>query len=227
MADRCARAIVPHQPEPTSLNAVQAATHEGRGSFLVGSGRPLPGLEVEVVDDAGNCVPAGVVGEIVVRGPSVAASYWQEESSESVTRFTAEGLFTGDAGFLADGELFVLGRIAESIKLRGRTIFVEDLEARVARSLGLSVARCMVISTQHTGTDAVIAAIERPSDAQVADSAEVLRRELGLGAEVKVYSVEAGALPRTTSGKPQRKRMWQMIAAGHFDQSLPFPRART
>ncbi len=78
---------------------------------LGSSGRVVPGLEIRIADEAGNPLPVGTKGEIVVRGENVMAGYWKNE------RATREALrdgwlFTGDIGYLdADGFLYVLGRV--------------------------------------------------------------------------------------------------------------------
>jgi long-chain acyl-CoA synthetase len=77
---------------------------------LGSSGPPLPNLEARIRDDAGRDLPAGVKGEIVVKGENVMLGYWQNPKATAET--IREGwLHTGDLGYLdADGFLYVLGR---------------------------------------------------------------------------------------------------------------------
>jgi long-chain acyl-CoA synthetase len=78
---------------------------------LGSSGRVVPDLEIRIADEGGHPLPAGMKGEIVVRGENVMAGYWKNE------RATGESLrdgwlYTGDIGYLdADGFLYVLGRV--------------------------------------------------------------------------------------------------------------------
>src|SRR5207245_690086 len=78
------------------------------------------------------------VGEIWVRGPSVAQGYWNRpEETEATFRArldgTGEGPFlrTGDLGFVQEGELFVTGRLKDLIVIHGRNHYPEDIEATV------------------------------------------------------------------------------------------------
>jgi acyl-CoA synthetase (AMP-forming)/AMP-acid ligase II len=186
---------------------------EAPGAWLASSGRPLPGVEVEVVGDDGEPVPDGALGEIVVRSPSVARGY-RGEAPGSGTRFEDGRLFTGDAGFLLDGELYVLGRIAESIAVRGRMVHAEALEHELAERLGISPARCAVVSAQHTPDGGVVAVVEREHGGWVDEAARIVKARLGPEIPVSVRAAAPGAIPRTTSGKPRRRRLWQAIAAG-------------
>ena len=104
------------------------------GVEVVGCGTPVLGAEVTIVDDQGVVVPDGTAGEIVVGGPSVAEGYLDPGAvAERGTRFVDGRLVSGDAGFVLDGELFVLGRLGDSLKLRGREVFAEELEAVLDR----------------------------------------------------------------------------------------------
>ena len=189
---------------------------------LVSSGVPLPGVDVEVVTDEGFALPDGHLGQISVRGPGVADGYTVEPSA-SVTGFEPDRLRTGDAGFLLDGELYVLGRIGESIKVRGRMIYAEALEIAIASALDLPLNRCAVISTQHTGENAIVAVVELPAGSWSGEVVRTLRSELGPSLKLFVYSAASGAIPRTTSGKPRRRRLWQQIASKQLESALVFP----
>ncbi len=124
-----------------------AAGGRGRGGArrLVSSGRPVT-LEVRIVDPETRAErPEGRVGEIWVRGGSVARGYWgsPEESRRTFGARTNNGegpyLRTGDLGFVLDGELFVTGRIKDLIIVNGRNIHAHDIEeaARAAHPAAL------------------------------------------------------------------------------------------
>ena len=82
--------------------------------------------------------PDGIVGEIWVRGPSVAQGYWNRPDETDRTfhaklEDSEEGPFlrTGDLGFIADGELFITGRTKDVVVIRGRNYYPQDIEASV------------------------------------------------------------------------------------------------
>jgi acyl-CoA synthetase (AMP-forming)/AMP-acid ligase II len=178
---------------------------------LVGCGPPMPGLAVSVVDEGGAELPAGHVGEITVAGRSVGDGYLGGADA-SVTRWVGDRLHTGDAGFLHDGELFVLGRLGDSLKVRGRTLFAEDLEA-VAAAAGLPARRVAALLGVRDGRPEAVLVVERPPAGALDGVPEQLRLAAE-GAAVSVHDVPVGAIPRTSSGKPRRRLLWRAYATG-------------
>lgn len=101
---------------------------------MIGHGRPAPEHRVEltIVDESGALLPEGHLGEIVVAGPSVTGGYGASETGgeiaseiTSATRFSGGRLHTGDAGFLSGADLFVLGRMGDSLRANGVTVHVK------------------------------------------------------------------------------------------------------
>src|SRR5262249_44872013 len=113
-----------------------AGPDETNPKVLAGSGGVPEGLEVVIVDPAtGTPSPADHVGEVWVRGASVAQGYWgRPDETERTFGATLPGrvgeafLRTGDLGFLHDGELFVTGRLKDLIIIRGRNVYPQDVE---------------------------------------------------------------------------------------------------
>ena len=78
---------------------------------LGSSGKILPGIEVKIVDDGDNTLPAGVKGEICIRGENVMIGYWKNERATNETLKNG-WLYTGDIGYLdEDGYIYVMGRV--------------------------------------------------------------------------------------------------------------------
>ena len=121
-------------------------------------GRPLEELSVAVVDEDGRALPDGHLGEIKVQGPNVAMGYTVDTGGS--TRFESDGLMTGDAALALDGELYVLGRIGDSMKIRGRTVFVEDVEAQVAAAEDWPGARRSSSPARTASATAIAAIVE-------------------------------------------------------------------
>ena len=184
-------------------------------AWMVSCGPPVEGAELRVVDDSGNPLADGVLGEVEARGPSVAARYVGGEGSQSGTRFLEGRLLTGDAGFFVDGELYVVGRIGESIKVRGRHIYAEDLEATAAGELQLSDQRVAAVLGLLEGRAVARLVLAVPwAEGVAAQAVEMMQREVGDYAEVEVTFVASGAIPRTSSGKVRRRELWQLLAEG-------------
>lgn len=113
----------------------------GAARASVSCGRPVAGIDLRIVDpEARTPVPEGAVGEIWVRAPQVGQGYWgKPEASREVFQARladeADGgpfLRTGDAGMLAEGELYVLGRYKDAIILNGVNHQPEPIEATIA-----------------------------------------------------------------------------------------------
>lgn len=182
-------------------------------TLLVGSGIPLSGAEVTVLNEHGAPVGDGVLGEIAVRGPMIAGGYL-DGTSFPISRFERGRLFTGDGGFLLGGELYVLGRLFESLKVNGRTVFVDELEGVLDSSPLRSLGPAAVVATQKPNSVGIAVVVEaQQKGSWMSDVAALLRPLVGPSVEIDVYAAKAGAIPRTTSGKPIRRELWKAIAS--------------
>lgn len=197
----------------TGLGRVGEELPGGRAGWVVGCGRPRDGFTVQILDDTGIPLPAGHLGEIAVTGPSVVDGYHAGRAGGS-TRFAGAELRTGDAGFLYDGQLFVLGRMGDSLKVRGRSVYVEDLEAAVAQETGLARNRFAVVSAPTTGGARVALLAESAPGDWVPTARKALTARLGQDVAVTVVSGRSGLVARTTSGKPRRALLGSLLAGG-------------
>jgi len=174
---------------------------------LVSCGRPFPDHNVRVMTDDGRPAAEHEVGEITLRGPSVMLGYYKDGTLTSDA--IREGwLYTGDLGYISNGELFVCGRAKEVIIVHGRKYHPQDLEWAVSDLPGLKRGRVVAFGTVERGaTDRVVMVIE-PSGTVAADELrESVRRRVsdvfGLFVD-DVVAVPGGTIGRTTSGKVQR-----------------------
>jgi acyl-CoA synthetase (AMP-forming)/AMP-acid ligase II len=190
---------------------------------IVSCGRPLPRVSVTIIDEEAGPLPEGSVGEITVAGPCVARGCLGPGEDE-YQRF--DGVVrTGDAGFLLDGQLYVLGRIGDTVKLRGRWLFAEHLED-VVRTVAPSHWRHVTLLGYVHGRETAVVVIE----GDVADRAEsvgtlVARHADGL--RVIVVHARRGSILRTTSGKPRRRALWQRFAAGQLGTAVSWDSQRS
>ncbi|MCD0453478.1 AMP-binding protein [Actinocorallia sp. API 0066] len=185
---------------------------EGTG-WLTGCGSPLAGTAVRIVDEDGEPVPDGSFGEIVVTGASVAQGY-RTASPTSATAFGPDGLRTGDSGFLLDGDLYVVGRIGDSLKVRGRKVHAEDLEQQLAAATGLRADRCAVVAGAVGDLDAVVALVEDTGTAWLDKVIPMLRAATGPNVVLAVFHGRRGCVERTSSGKPRRRVIWENLLSG-------------
>ncbi len=93
-------------------------------------GNVAEGLLVEFLDDAGNPVPQGEAGELVVAGPTIMHGYWNDPENTARAVDEQGRLHTGDLAYIdEEGDVFIRGRIQAMIKSAGERIFPEELEA--------------------------------------------------------------------------------------------------
>jgi fatty-acyl-CoA synthase len=201
-------------------SAHPVAENNGRASELVSCGFPLPAHQVAIVNEEGRALPEREVGEILVKGPSVAKGYFQ--NPEATTAAWQDGwLRTGDLGYLADGELFVCGRSKELIIIRGANYYPQDIELTVRDLPGVKRGNVAAFSVNEGGEERLVILAEAGREFSIAREEQALRRAIATriqeatGLEVhRVVLVPAGTLLRTTSGKLQRRKMKQLYEQG-------------
>lgn len=218
-----------------SLNPEQAqgGGATGRLPSAVSCGWPWRGSAIAIADPhSGTRLRDGQVGEIWVRGPHVARGYWRQggPATEPFEAMLQDGdgpyLKTGDLGFVTEGELFVVGRIKDTIVIRGLQHASEDIEATVARSHpGFSGSAAAAFGIERDGEEHVIvvqevarAALKAGSQAEAVEAAMAsVTGNHGLRL-LDLMLVRAGSLPRTSSGKVQRARCRALYEAGEFER---------
>ncbi|MQY03457.1 AMP-binding protein [Actinomadura macrotermitis] len=186
-----------------------------KAGWVVGCGTPEEDVPVAIVDDEGRELEPGRLGEIVVGGESACQGYYAGAEGKS-TRFADGKVYTGDAGFFHEGQLFVLGRMGDSIKVRGRSVYVEDLEAKLAEVTKLGKGRITVVAVPGAGSKGLALFAETNDAPWAADVRETLRRRVGEDVEVTLI-IGSGLIQRTSSGKPRRRFMWEQFQAGRMD----------
>jgi fatty-acyl-CoA synthase len=170
-------------------------------------GRPVPGLELRIVDPAtGEELAERQVGELLIRGTSVTPGYYKRP--EATAELLRDGwLYTGDLAYLLDGELVLCGRIKDVIIVGGRNVFPEDIERAVGTIDGVRAGNVIAFGVDgYKGKESVVVVAETRGGDQSATNRAVHERVLkavGLPAR-EVILVQPGSLPKTSSGKLQR-----------------------
>ncbi|MCU1434108.1 MAG: AMP-dependent synthetase [Pseudarthrobacter sp.] len=104
-----------------------------------GIGRAFPGVDVRILDDDGTGLPDGDIGNICVRSGMVSNGYLWGDDGEALRSF--DGWYTvGDQGYLADGELHILGRRADMILTSGKNVYPHEVELALASVPGVAAA---------------------------------------------------------------------------------------
>jgi acyl-CoA synthetase (AMP-forming)/AMP-acid ligase II len=207
--------------EEVSLDAIgQAQARLAQGDeprrAVASVGRPLPGQDIAILDEAGLPLGERALGEIAIRSGSVMHGYLPGSGGET-TRRPDGWLLTGDLGYLAAGELFVLGRKKDLIIRAGINHYPEELEEAVARVAGPAIRRAAAFSVPGPERELVILVVERRKEWAGDPAALTSAIREAVFAEVRfvpddIVLVPASTLPLTTSGKlirPEARRLYQ------------------
>lgn len=209
--------------DPTALAEGTARPPEGDGALeVVSCGRPFDGHALRIVDEAGQRLPDGEVGQIELSGPSVMRGYWEDPARTAAS--LKDGWFsTGDLGYLKEGELYVTGRIKDLIIVNGRNFYPSDLEWQASQVAGVRRGNVVAFGAQDPdlGRERVVMAVEcrepeRAEEIRGAVTAAVLTA-LSLRVD-EVLLLPPGSLPKTSSGKLQRARTAALYSTGALGQ---------
>ena len=232
-----------HGDNPTFLPIDRHALGEGRlitsgpevnGHQLVGCGRASDAISIRIIDpESRDPLIDGEVGEIWIRGDSVARGYWQRpaESEEFFHARTSAGegpyLRTGDLGVMHDGELFVTGRRKDLIIIRGQNHYPQDIEHTAEQAHESIRPSCVAaFGIDYDGEERLVVALEvepdktnRDSAADIETVASAVREAVSDKHEIEAHAVialKSGAMPKTSSGKIQRRACRDAYLAGQL-----------
>lgn len=200
-------------------SATETAIAESSEKSFVGCGRARNGGSVDIIDPSTRaaCAP-GKVGEIWVRGTSVAQGYWRkpQETSETFAATRADNgdgpyLRTGDLGFLENGELFITGRLKDLIIIRGLNHYPQDIELTAQTShpaLRPAGGAAFSVSSRSAEQLVIVHEVERTSRNADPDTIiTAIRQAVAERHDLQVAAVvllTPGRLPKTSSGKTRR-----------------------
>lgn len=202
---------------------------------VVGCGKTGTSAPIAIVDpEVRRKLPENRVGEIWVGGPSIAAGYWNRpEDSEETFRAHIDGsespntwMRSGDLGFLRNGTLYVTGRRKDILVIRGECHYPNDLEQtaeRVAPDVrrGASVAFAWDDGREErVGLVLEAAKGTAPTAATFGPSIDAIREAIAVehGLHVsRILLVEPGAVPKTSSGKIQRRACREAFLTGALE----------
>lgn len=183
-------------------------------------GRPLPGMELRIADpESGRPLPAGAVGEILVRGATLMEGYYRVPRSHT---FDAEGFFhTGDLGFLdAGGHLHFTGRLKDVIKTAGVNVAAIEIEETLTCHPAVRHAYVVGVPDPGRGENVAAFVVLAPGAEASSDALLGFCRERLASYKVPrhLFVIDAEAVPWTASGKVEKGALRRLaldrLAAG-------------
>jgi fatty-acyl-CoA synthase len=168
-------------------------------------GLPGPVAQLKLVDESGDEVAQGEVGELLIRTPTLSPGYWNRPEATAASR-TPDGWFkTGDAGrFDEDGFLYLVDRIKDMYISGGENVYPAEVEAAIAEMSGIADVAVIGVPDEQwgeVGAAYVVAAADVSLTAE-AVSAHCRARLARYKAPKSVHIVIA--IPRNASGKLQK-----------------------
>ena len=182
---------------------------------LLSCGRPVPGVELRVLDAAGDDVAPREVGEVAVRGAGVMRGYWKQPAATAAA-IDGDGWYrTGDAGWLdGDGDLFIYDRVKDMIVSGGENVYPAEVENAIDGHP--DVAEVAVIGVPDERWGEAVKAIIVPKQGTPADEASIIawaRKRIG-GFKVPKSVDFVQALPRNATGKVLRRMLREQYWVG-------------
>jgi len=190
----------------------EAVPVEDGGLEIVGCGRSFPEHGIRIVDvDSREPLEDRKVGEIEVRGPSVMQGYYENETETRRTIYDEGWMRTGDLGYLVDGSVYICGRAKDVIIVNGKNYYPQDLEWAGSEVSGVRAGNVIAFPTyrEGLGREAVIVVAETKQPDGREQLARDVKTEIAKATSLtvdEVVIVDAGTIPKTSSGKLQRRK---------------------
>jgi acyl carrier protein len=188
----------------------------------VGCGMPLPDTQVRIVDEHGREVGERHEGQLEFRGPSATSGYF---GNEAKTRelFHDGWLVSGDRGYMADGSIFITGRIKDIVIRGGQHIYPHEVENAVGSVPGIRSGGTAMfgVADPASGTERIVVLAETEAvDEPARDLLRQRAREAAIDAvgfpPDEVVLVSPGTVPKTQSGKVRRSAARDLYLKGQF-----------
>ena len=169
-------------------------------------GLPIPSTEAAILDDAGDEMPIGKVGEICIRGPQVMKSYWNQPD-ETAKVFTGEGWFrTGDMGFMDQRGYFkITDRKKDMILVSGFNVYPNEVEDVVMMHPGVLEVAAIGAPDEKSGEVVKIVVVKKDPDLTAEDLLAHCRKQLTGYKMPRIIEFRTEPLPKTNVGKVLRR----------------------
>lgn len=212
--------LLAREPFARESKAVPATDSDADPLRIPCCGRALPGHQIRIVDESGVELPERLVGRLEFRGPSATSGYYRNPQASA--KLICDGwLDSGDYAYMAEGEVFITGRVKDLIKRGGRNLYPYDLEQAIGNLPGIRKGCVAVFASDDpaTGSERLVIMAETRERDQPAQTA--LRQSINQSA-IDVIGMPADdvvLLPphsvlKTSSGKIRRLACKQAYESG-------------
>lgn len=180
-------------------------------------GLPVPGVEIRILDDRGQQLASGEIGEICVRGPNVMRGYWGLPEATAET-FVGDWLRTGDLGYLdEDGYVFIVDRKKDMVIVNGMNVYPRMIEEVLYQYPAISEAA--VVGEPHSSHGEIVVAYVVPREGETLDDRDLrafCRDQLGQHQMPRRFEVR-DSLPKSATGKILKR---ELRRAGEIERGV-------
>jgi long-chain acyl-CoA synthetase len=173
--------------------------------LLRSCGKPSMGIELKIVDDQGKELPAGEVGEIIIRSKQVMKGYWNmpEETAKAIRN---GWFYTGDAGYTdKDGYVYIHDRVKDMIVSGGENVYPAEVENALMKHPAIADVAVIGIPDDRWGEVPLAIVVRKPGVEVTQDDIVAFGRTQLAGFKTPKQVAWADALPRNPSGKILKK----------------------
>ncbi|AYC32752.1 long-chain-fatty-acid--CoA ligase [Pseudomonas cavernae] len=177
----------------------------GRGGF---------GVLVKIVDEQGQEVPRGTVGEVIVRGPNVMQGYWNKPE-ETAKALRVGWLYTGDGAYMdEDGYIYIVDRIKDMIVSGGENVYSGEVESAIARHPAVLMCAVIGIPSEQWGEAVHAVVVCKPGIELAEDEVRAHCRESIAGYKCPKTVEFRAELPLSGAGKILKRDLREPFWAG-------------
>ena len=183
------------------------------------AGRALPGVQLRILDDAGNPLPPGVIGEVAIHSPSNMKGYWNRPEETAKTLIGDGWLRTGDAGLIdEEGYLFIQDRMKDMIITGAENVYPAEVESAIYGHPAVADVAVIGVPDERWGEAVKACVVLKPGVDADAESiiAFARTRIAGFKCPKSIDFIEV--LPRNPSGKILRRALREPYWAGRDRQ---------
>ena len=199
-----------------TIVALPPEDHDPKGNARMRSaGKPLPGVEIAIMDEAGHPLPPRAVGEIATRSIANMAGYWNMADATAKTIDKDGWLRTGDAGYVdEDGYVYIHDRVKDMIISGGENVYPAEVESAIYGHPDVADVAVIGVPDSKWGEAVKAVVVKKPGRDPRPDDIIAYARERIAGFKTPKSVDFIEALPRNPSGKILRRELREPYWAG-------------
>jgi long-chain acyl-CoA synthetase len=191
----------------TETSPVASSTSPLEPEFTGSIGMPLPSTEITIMDDAGNELPLGEIGEICIRGPQVMEGYWQRPEETEKVMLPGGWFRSGDMGRMNErGESYIEDRKKDMILVSGFNVYPNEIEEVTVAHPGVLEAAAVGRPSEKSGEVVVLYAVRNDPNLTEQELLAYLKENL-TGYKVPREIIFREELPKSNVGKILRREL--------------------